>query len=147
MALLVEVEDRGGGANRQSTVAVARHGRPLRDRFFGGLHGEADLRVDSGIFFWSGRGGVLDLVVRLGEPVIQSVDVRFGLSVHVGLEAGDLRVEGLIECSLVLDLLGLPVGDHVVKDGLDVVGCLGDISLRLGHLHLVGRLLEPLPGG
>ena len=101
------------------------------------MHGERDLRVRSAIVIWSIRGGVLDVLVRLVEPVIQSVDVRFGLSVHVGLEVGDLRVEGLIECSLVLDLLGLPVSDHVVKDVLDVVGCLGDISLRLGHPHLV----------
>ena len=135
LALLVEVGNRGSGAKCQSTVAVTRHIRLLRDWLFAGLHGQAYNRVDSSILFWI--GGINDLVVRLVEPVIQSIDLCLGLGVHVGLEVGDLRVESLIKLSLLLNLLGFPVSNHVVKDVLDVVGCLSNISLRLGHLHLV----------
>ena len=95
--------------------------------------------------FVGGLCDVNDVVVFLGEPILELADVLSRLSIDMRLELSHEIVDFSLELLLVLDLLRAEVQGHVIKDTLDVVGSLTDLLLTQLHGLLVMLLRELFP--
>jgi len=88
---------------------------------------------------------VNDIVVLLVEPLFEVVDVINRLLIDLLLELNDIGIDIGLELLLVFHLLSAQICDHVVKDTLDIFGCLADLLLAKLHGLLVLLLRKLLP--